>query len=68
MVVLQSFVTLALLLASGVQAAPADPCAAIGGKKWVAPSEVRACYKSFKLDNSVKNNVSLAFSFQKVRG
>ncbi|TEB34122.1 hypothetical protein FA13DRAFT_1753769 [Coprinellus micaceus] len=57
MVVLQSFVTLALLLASGVQAAPADPCAAIGGKKWVAPSEVRACYQSFKLDNSVKNNI-----------
>ncbi len=37
----------------------ADPCAAIGNKTWVAPSEVRACFKSFPVDPAVKANVSL---------
>jgi hypothetical protein len=56
MVVLHSFVALALVLASGVAAAP-DPCTKIGGKKWVAPADVRACYKSYKLDDTIRNNV-----------
>ncbi|KAJ6583683.1 hypothetical protein B0H10DRAFT_2339210 [Mycena sp. CBHHK59/15] len=34
-----------------------DPCAIIGGKKWVAPSEVRACVSSFKVDPTVKSNI-----------
>lgn len=37
--------------------APADPCAVIGGKKWVSPKEVRACYSSIKVDQTLKNNV-----------
>lgn len=36
----------ALAVAAGVAAAPsADPCAVIGGQKWVAPSDVRACFE-----------------------
>lgn len=38
--------------------APADPCAAIGGQKWVAPSDVRKCFTSFAVDPAVKANVS----------
>ncbi|THH03064.1 hypothetical protein EW145_g6558, partial [Phellinidium pouzarii] len=44
-----------------------DPCAAIGGKKWVAPSAVRACFDSFPINESTKSNIldvvtkSLAF-------
>ncbi|KAJ6600067.1 hypothetical protein B0H10DRAFT_1958930 [Mycena sp. CBHHK59/15] len=34
-----------------------DPCAIIGGKKWVAPSEVRACYSSVKVDPTIKSNI-----------
>ena len=35
-----------------------DPCATIAGKKWVSPSEVRACFTSFKVDPVEKENVS----------
>ncbi|KAJ6588635.1 hypothetical protein B0H19DRAFT_1100376 [Mycena capillaripes] len=35
----------------------ADPCAVIGGKKWVAPSDVRACFSSFKVDPVIKSNI-----------
>ena len=38
--------------------APIDPCAAISGKKWVAPSDVRACFTSFKVDPVEQANVS----------
>ncbi|KAF9467967.1 hypothetical protein BDZ94DRAFT_1210518 [Collybia nuda] len=34
-----------------------DPCAAIGGKKWVAPRDVRACYSSIKVDQTLKTNM-----------
>ena len=34
-----------------------DPCAAIADKKWVAPSEVRACFTSFQVDLVEKANV-----------
>ncbi|TFK66892.1 hypothetical protein BDN72DRAFT_871423 [Pluteus cervinus] len=37
--------------------APKDACAAIGGKTWVAPKDVRACYQSVKLDPKIKSNV-----------
>lgn len=40
-----------------VAAAKADPCVVIGGQKWVAPSDVRACFTSFKVDPAVKSNV-----------
>ena len=34
-----------------------DPCAAIAGQKWVAPSDVRACLTSFQVDPVEKANV-----------
>lgn len=34
-----------------------DPCAAIGGQKWVAPSAVRACFESFPINETTKSNV-----------
>lgn len=40
-----------------IAAAKADPCAVIGGQKWVAPSDVRACFTSFKVDPAVKSNI-----------
>ncbi|KAF8888526.1 hypothetical protein BD779DRAFT_1439887 [Infundibulicybe gibba] len=44
-----------------------DLCATIGGKTWVAPKDVRACYSSFAVDNNIRTNIldvvtkSLAF-------
>ncbi|KAJ7501967.1 hypothetical protein B0H11DRAFT_2171208 [Mycena galericulata] len=35
----------------------ADPCAIIGGKKWVAPADLRACFSSFKVDPAIKSNI-----------
>ncbi|EJC99199.1 uncharacterized protein FOMMEDRAFT_148756 [Fomitiporia mediterranea MF3/22] len=62
--------TLLSLVAAGaasvVLRAP-DPCAAIGGQKWVAPSAVRACFESFPINETIKENIlevvtkSLAF-------
>ncbi|KAJ6580011.1 hypothetical protein DFH09DRAFT_1260401 [Mycena vulgaris] len=43
--------------ASEVQARKEDPCAVIGGKKWVAPKDVRACLSSFKVDPAIKTNI-----------
>ncbi|KAJ7691599.1 hypothetical protein B0H17DRAFT_1286019 [Mycena rosella] len=34
-----------------------DPCAVIGGQKWVAPKDVRACFESFKVDSAIKSNI-----------
>lgn len=45
-------------LTYGGQYGRPDPCAAIAGKKWVAPKEVRACFGSFKVDPTLKSNVS----------
>jgi hypothetical protein len=67
MTILSHFIVAAFALAATVQGAPqelgqsgqpsSDPCARIGGKKWVAPSEVRACYTSVRVNETVKNNV-----------
>lgn len=55
------------LASSSVRASPliddqlskrADPCAAIGGQKWVAPSAVRACFQSIPVNQTIKANVS----------
>lgn len=35
-----------------------DPCVAIAGQKWVAPSAVRACFNSFPVNATIKTNVS----------
>ncbi|KAJ6595571.1 hypothetical protein DFH09DRAFT_1135002 [Mycena vulgaris] len=43
--------------ASEVQGRKEDPCAVIGGKKWVAPKDVRACLSSFKVDQAIKTNI-----------
>ena len=37
----------------------ADPCAAIGGQKWVAPGALRACFESFAVNQTIKENVRL---------
>ncbi|KAJ7104453.1 hypothetical protein B0H15DRAFT_810083 [Mycena belliarum] len=42
---------------SEVQGSKRDPCAVIGGKKWVAPKDVRACFSSFKVDPAIKRNI-----------
>lgn len=34
-----------------------DPCAAIGGKKWVSPKEVRTCFSSIRVNQDLKTNV-----------
>ncbi|TFK48991.1 hypothetical protein OE88DRAFT_1737208 [Heliocybe sulcata] len=34
-----------------------DPCAGIGGKKWVSPGDVRRCFESFPVDPKVKANI-----------
>ncbi|PPQ84793.1 hypothetical protein CVT25_007425 [Psilocybe cyanescens] len=34
-----------------------DPCAAIGGQKWVAPKDLRACFTSVKVDPVIKDNI-----------
>ena len=39
-----------------------DPCAAIAGKEWVAPSDVRACFTSFKVDPVEKENVGANYN------
>jgi hypothetical protein len=35
-----------------------DPCAAIAGKVWVPPQDVRACFVSFDVDPEIKANVN----------
>jgi hypothetical protein len=34
-----------------------DPCAAIGGQKWVAPKAVRDCYNAVPVNETLKQNV-----------
>ncbi|KAL0959829.1 hypothetical protein HGRIS_011506 [Hohenbuehelia grisea] len=41
----------------GLEARAADPCVAIAGQKWVAPADVRNCFKSFKVDQAIKTNI-----------
>ncbi|KAL5522967.1 hypothetical protein ACEPAF_1234 [Sanghuangporus sanghuang] len=58
-----------LIVAAAANAVPRapDPCAAIGGQKWVAPSAVRSCFESFPINQTIKTNIldvvqkSLAF-------
>ncbi|KAF5337318.1 hypothetical protein D9611_003167 [Ephemerocybe angulata] len=67
MALLPKVVLAAVLAATAVQAVPQDvsatsaaskdPCAKIGGQKWVAPADVRACFTSYKVDETVKSNI-----------
>lgn len=43
----------------GISALWQDPCAAIAGQNWSAPSDVRACITSFRVNETVKANVSI---------
>ncbi|KAH8823655.1 hypothetical protein DL96DRAFT_1670690 [Flagelloscypha sp. PMI_526] len=49
-------VLLGLLVALGT-AQTADPCVAVAGKKYMAPSAFRACLKSFPFDEKIRQNV-----------
>lgn len=61
----ESLVYLATLSGLGIGARAlvspraADPCAAIGGQKWVSPKAVRDCYNSIPLNETLKDNVGL---------
>ncbi|TDL25270.1 hypothetical protein BD410DRAFT_633830 [Rickenella mellea] len=35
----------------------ADPCVAVGGQKWVAPSALRACFQSIPVNATTKSNI-----------
>ncbi|KAJ7217955.1 hypothetical protein GGX14DRAFT_439051 [Mycena pura] len=47
---------LVVALAFGASALE-DPCAAIAGRKWVAPQEARLCLASFPVDENIKANI-----------
>ncbi|THU78746.1 hypothetical protein K435DRAFT_786117 [Dendrothele bispora CBS 962.96] len=34
-----------------------DPCAKVGGQKWVSPSDLRACFTSVPVDPVIKENI-----------
>ncbi|KAF5378755.1 hypothetical protein D9615_006970 [Tricholomella constricta] len=55
---LAAFVGLSLVGAAVLEERAPDPCAAIAGKKWVAPRDVRACYSSIKVDEMIKSNIT----------
>ncbi|KAF9031686.1 hypothetical protein BDZ89DRAFT_1101087 [Hymenopellis radicata] len=48
-------VALALTLIAAVAAQ--DPCATIGGQKWVTPAQLRACYSSFAVNENERSNI-----------
>lgn len=44
----------------GLEARATDPCTVIAGQTWVAPSDVRACFNSFPVNATIKQNVGNA--------
>ncbi|KAJ7446155.1 hypothetical protein B0H11DRAFT_1746039 [Mycena galericulata] len=48
---------LILFLALTLGASAGDPCAAIAGRKWIAPHEARACMFLFPVDPEIKANI-----------
>ncbi|KIK68514.1 hypothetical protein GYMLUDRAFT_68368 [Collybiopsis luxurians FD-317 M1] len=52
-----SFLFTATLALTDVARQASDPCAIIGGQKWVSPQDLRACFNSFPVDPSVKENI-----------
>ncbi|KAF7360569.1 Peptidase S41 family protein ustP [Mycena venus] len=52
-----AFGVITIHAASDLQKGKPDPCAVIGGQKWVAPADVRACFSSFKVDPAIKSNI-----------
>lgn len=57
LIVLLSLFTAALSFADEIPRQTNDPCAKIGGQKWVSPEDLRACYTSFAVDPVIKENV-----------
>jgi len=51
-------VVLGAIVNGSVLPRASDPCAAIGGQKWVAPGAVRDCYNAVKVNETLKDNVS----------
>jgi len=51
-------VVLCAIVNGSVLPRASDPCAAIGGQKWVAPGAVRDCYSAIKVNETLKSNVS----------
>jgi len=54
------FLLAAVLQASSLvnaAAVPSDPCAAIAGKRFFAPSQAMACLTSFPFDEAIRSNV-----------
>ncbi|KAJ7240586.1 hypothetical protein C8J57DRAFT_1371544 [Mycena rebaudengoi] len=49
--------SVSLASANSVSVRKPDPCAVIGGQKWVAPKDLRACFESFKVDPKIKTNI-----------
>ncbi|KAI5120057.1 hypothetical protein M0805_007808 [Coniferiporia weirii] len=48
---------LVISVAASAATTVVDPCAAIGGQEWVAPSAVRACFESFPVNETTKSNI-----------
>ncbi|KAJ3895302.1 hypothetical protein GG344DRAFT_39083 [Lentinula edodes] len=57
LIVLLSLFTAALSFAAEIPRQTNDPCAKIGGQKWVSPEDLRACYTSFAVDPVIKENI-----------
>ncbi|TRM58929.1 hypothetical protein BD626DRAFT_510149 [Schizophyllum amplum] len=47
----------AVVLAVASATVAQDACATIGGQKWAAPADVRACYTSFALNTTLRDNI-----------
>ncbi|KAF5371736.1 hypothetical protein D9758_003448 [Tetrapyrgos nigripes] len=57
--ILTTFVVVGSVLASEItlQTRQSDPCANIGGQKWVDPADLRACFTSVPVDPAIKENI-----------
>ena len=53
-----TLVVVKFVRADTLESRASDPCAVIGGQKWAAPADVRACFESFAVDEDIKSNVS----------
>ncbi|KAL7277149.1 hypothetical protein ACG7TL_008995 [Trametes sanguinea] len=54
-----AFISAKLALAAGshIDVRASDPCAAIANQTWAAPSDVRACFSSFPVNQTIKENI-----------
>ena len=52
------FVNANLVEDRGLGSRAADPCTVIGNQTWVSPADVRACYKSYPFNETIRANVS----------